>query len=114
MIRFGTSNTAMDIMLNGHKKASCECVRENTAKVTNIASKFRKKGAKISEKIGGSGGIIVDFGRTLTAKKTDVSFVKSVLDDCTSGKCGLINQPDEPIWDIQQLGINKYLITQKL
>lgn len=114
MIQFSNDNTGLDIIVNGHKKASCECVEENTAKVINVAFKFRHKGAKVSEKIGGSGGLIIDFGRTLIAKKTDVSFVKSVLDDCTSGKCGLINQPDEPIWDIQQLGINKYLITQKM
>lgn len=113
MIQFGNDNAGLDIIINGHNKTSFECATDNTARIINIASKFRHRGAKVSERVGGSGGLIVDFGRTFSAKKTNISFVKSILDYCTSGKCGLINQPEEPIWDIQQLGINKYLITQK-
>ncbi len=68
---------------------------------------LKRAGASISPS---ENGYVVSFARNMTASTKNAQFVQSLLKKCQGKDCDLINISNDPLWDVEEIGINKFLI----
>jgi len=108
-ITFSQDNRQMEASVGVSSKLQLDSFKNKTVSKTINLRPMIKAGAKVEPT---QNGFRVTFPRTLTASVKTIEFVKSMLKKCTNGKCDLIDVPDNPLWDIEEIGTNKFLIKQ--